>query len=85
MDMFVKVLKFILNTLINVIFLTGFAIFLAWAIWDVSPQTSITNTAYFFSESWHIVTGTPRRGGSTPSVTREQLVPAEKRIKHIDK
>ena len=85
MDIFIKVMKFILTAIIDIIVLSGLAIVLAWAIWDITPQTSITNTAYFFSQSWHIITGTSQPTAPMSTTTHEQLKPSQKRTQHLYK
>ena len=85
MDIFFKILKFIITAIVDIIVLSGLAIVLAWAIWDVTPQTSITKTAYFFSESWRLITGKPKRDTPIAQVTRPQLAPSEKHIQYLYK
>ena len=85
MNIFTKTIHFILTAIIDIIVLSGLAIVLAWAIWDVTPQTSITKTAYFFSESWRILTGKPSREAPIPQVTQDQVKPAQKHINYIQK
>ncbi len=85
MEIFTKIIKFILTAIIDIIVLSGLAIVLAWLIWDITPQTSITNTAYFFSESWHTLTGKPRRLEPIPAVNKEQLKKSQKNTHYIYK
>ena len=85
MDIFIKIIRFILTAIVDIVVLSGLAVVLAWAIWDITPQTSIKNTAYFCSESWHIITGQPRRTGALPSTTPQQLKPSEKRTQRLYK
>jgi len=85
MEIFVKVIKFILTAIVDIIVLSGLAVVLAWLVWDVTPQTSITNTAYFFSESWHMLTGKPRRLEAIPPVNKEQLKQSQKNTRYIYK
>ena len=84
MNIFLKIFRIALTASIDVIVLGGIAIVLAWVIWDISPQTSISKTAYFFSESWHIITGKPR-ASQPEQVTSEQLKPSAKHIKYLYK
>ena len=74
-----------ITVLVHVIVLSGLAVFLAWAIWDVSPQTSITNSAYFFSESWRLITGQRKPEQSAPQVTPKQLEKSGKHTRYIYK
>ncbi|MBQ3696255.1 MAG: hypothetical protein II938_04765 [Alphaproteobacteria bacterium] len=83
MDIFLKIFKIMLSTIINIIVFGGLIIVLAWAIWDITPQTSITKTAYFFSESWRIITGRPRTEYPEPIVTEKQLKQSEKQMRYI--
>ena len=85
MEIFAKIIKFILTAIIDIVVLGGLAIVLAWAIWDVTPQTSITNTAYFFSESWRMLTGKPQRTTPIPQVNREQLKQSQKNTRYLYK
>lgn len=84
MNIFLKTFKFLLSTLINIVVISGIIIVLAWAVWDVSPQTSITKTAYFFSESWRIISGKMPRTPATP-VKEEHLDEAKKNILYLGK
>jgi hypothetical protein len=85
MDILTKIIKFILTAIIDIIVLGGLAIVLAWAIWDVTPQTSITNTAYFFSESWRTLTGKPARTAPITQVNRDQLKQSQKNTRYLYK
>ena len=85
MHIFSKILGIILTIIIDTIVLGGIIIVLAWASWDVTPQTSITKTAYFFSESWRLITGQPRTERPFAQVTHTQLKQSEKQIKYLVK
>ena len=85
MEIFAKIFKFILTTLVDIIVLSGLAVVLAWAVWDITPQKSITNTAYFFSESWNLLMGKPRRTDPISAVNREQLEQSKKRTQYLYK
>ena len=63
--------------------LGGLAIVLLWLIWDVTPQTSITKTAYFFSESWAIITGRRPSEEKPKTVRSEQLKEASEHMMYI--
>ncbi len=79
MEKLLKCIKFTLNLIINTIVLTGIGFTLLWAIWGIKPQTSITKTAYFFSESWRIITGQNRlQELPINAVTQEQLADSQK-------
>jgi hypothetical protein len=78
MEKLLKCIKFTLNLIINTIVLTGIGFALLWAIWDIKPQTSITKTAYFFSESWRIITGQKPSQEPIPAVTQDQLEGSQK-------
>lgn len=79
MNKITRVLKWILNAVVNVIILAGVAILLAWVIWGVSPQTSITNVAHFFANSWYFVSGQSGNKEFKHQVTREQLEESSKK------
>lgn len=85
MDIFFKILKLIVTIIVHVVVIGGLIIFLAWAIWDVTPQTSITKTAYFFSESWRLITGQQKSEQTPPQVTRDQLKKSQQHIRYIEK
>lgn len=78
MEKLLKCIKFTLNLIINIIVLTGIGFTLLWVIWDIKPQTSITKTAYFFSESWRIITGQKPSQEPIPAVTQDQLADSQK-------
>ena len=82
MDIFLKIIKFILTSIIDTIVLGGILIVVAWAFWDVTPQESITKTAYFFSESWRIVTGKVGTSQQRP-VTNDQLKDSRQNIRYL--
>ena len=84
MDIFFKIIQTIVSAIINIVILGGIIIVLAWAIWDVTPQTSITKTAYFFSESWHLITGKPRSEQAVAPVTEKQLKPSQERTRYLE-
>ena len=84
MDIFLKAIKFILTAIVDIIVLSGITVVLAWAIWDVTPQTSITKTAYFFSQSWRIITGKTGPVQSGARVTKEQLEPSQQNMRYLD-
>ena len=80
MEKIFKVIKFIIDFIINLTVLVGLIIVVSWIFWDVTPQTSITKTAYFFSESWRIMSGRHKNEEPFTQVGKEQL---EEPRKHI--
>lgn len=80
-----KIVQFIGNSLINIVVIVGIVIFLLWAIWDVSPQVSITKSAYFFSESWRIISGKALPDQPKEDVTKKQLEDSRKNMQYIYK
>ena len=83
MDIFLKIIKFLLTSLVNIIVLSGIIIVVAWAFWDVTPQESITKTAYFFSESWRVITGKTDLSQQPKPVTSEQLKDSRQNIRYL--
>ena len=73
MDKIVIFMSRLLDWVVNLLMLAGAAILLAWAIWDVPPQTSLTKTAQFFADSWVLITGKNQQDTSNQKVTKEQL------------
>ena len=72
MDKFLKAIQWVLGAIVNIILLAGALIIVLWLGWGIKPQTSITKTAYFLSESWALVTG-EKASDRTPLVRKEQL------------
>ena len=73
MEKLLKFIRIFLSVIINIVMLAGIAIVLLWLIWDITPQTSITKAAYFFSDSWHLVTGRRPSEKNPDVVLPEQL------------
>ena len=85
MEKILKIVRFIGDCFINIVVISGILIFLLWAIWDVSPQASITKAAYFFSESWRLISGRALPDQPRPDVTKKQLEDSKKNIQYIYK
>ncbi len=83
MEKLLKIIRLLISLVIDVIMLGGLTIVLLWLIWDVTPQTSITKTAYFFSESWAIMTGRRPSEEKPKTVRKEQLKESSERMLYI--
>lgn len=68
-----NLINHILNWILNIIIAAGVAVILAWLVWDVHPHVSLMKTGYFFSDTWHFLTGQPKKEEYKKPVTREQL------------
>ena len=84
MEKIVKIIKFFINGIIDIVILVGLAIVLLWLLWDVTPQTSITKTAYFFSESWRILSGKQKSTEEFTQVGPNQLAEPQKHIHNLE-
>ncbi len=73
MDKFFKIIQWILGAIVNLVLLLGILVIILWIGWGITPQTSITKTAYFLSESWALVTGQKKEKDKTQIVREEQL------------
>ena len=84
MNKILKAIKFFIEFLINLAIFVALAIVVLWLFWDVSPQTSVTKTAYFFSESWRILSGKQKSTEEFTQVGRQQLTESQKHIRTLD-
>ena len=82
MNKVLKIIRLLIDAIINIVMIVGIAIVLLWLFWDVTPQTSITKAAYFFSESWRIILGRQKDEDRVPAVGKQQLEEAKKHIHH---
>jgi len=82
MEKILNFIRFMLNAFINIVVLVGLTIVILWLVWDISPQQTITKTAYFFSQSWAIVTGRRPDESTKHVVTTEQLEDSANHIKY---
>ncbi|MBQ4472392.1 MAG: hypothetical protein II942_04040 [Alphaproteobacteria bacterium] len=85
MEKLFKFIHFMLSALINVMAAVGLVIVLLWLIWDVSPQQTITKTAYFFSESWALITGRQPDDSTKNLVTQQQLNDSAEHTHYLEK
>ena len=83
MSKILRIIKLLIDGLINLGVLVGLAIVLLWLFWGVSPQTSITKTAYFFSESWRLILGRQKNEDEFQQVGKTQVQDAQKHIHQI--
>jgi len=81
-----KLLKIIqtFNTIItDILVLSGIIIILLWIFGGISPQTSISKTAYFFSDLWYAITGKAVEKSPNQTASSDQLQKASERIHTI--
>jgi len=83
MDKFLKIIQWVLGACVNLFLLLGVLIVALWLIWDIKPQKSVTEAAYFLSESWAVITG-QRAVGKKQIVRKEQLEDSAARTVEFD-
>ena len=83
MNKIFKIIKFFIEFLINLAIFVALAIVVLWLFWDVTPQTSVTKTAYFFSESWRLISGKQKSDEEFTQVGKKQLEEPQKHIHHF--
>ena len=83
MSKILKIIKILIEVLINLAIFVALAIILLWVFWDVTPQTSVTKTAYFFSESWRLISGHQKPEDEFKQVSEKQLQEPKKHINYI--
>ncbi len=82
MDKIVIFMGRLLDWIVNLLMLAGAAVLLAWAIWDIPPQTSLTKTAQFVTDSWFFMTGKTQQNTSKKQVTSEQLKESAEKVRY---
>lgn len=83
MNKIMNLLNWVLNGIVNLVLIAGLVLLIAWAVWDVPPQVSLEKTAHFFSNSWHLITGTETTKEEKAQVTAEQLEDSAKKTVHF--
>ena len=82
MEKLIKICSFLISVMLHVLFISGAVIVLLWLVWDITPQKSITKTAYFFSQSTNHISN-KITGGDDSIVREEQLKPSSNNIKYL--
>ena len=74
--------NFLFNLFIDVCVLFAILVVALYFIWGITPQTIVEKSAYFFSESWTILTGQKLESHEAPVVTQKQVDAAKPYINY---
>ena len=82
MQKILRICGLLFNIVIDVIFIFAVLVIALYFIWGITPQTVVEKSAYFFSESWKIVTGQQPPAGEAVPVTQKQVDEAKPHINY---
>ena len=84
MNKLLKIMHMCGSILTNTLVLGGIIIVLLWILGGIPPQTSISKTAYFFSNAWYLITGAKTDKMESPNVSETSLRKATSHIRTIN-
>ena len=82
MQKILRILNLLFNLCIDVCFIFAVLVVALYFIWGITPQTVVEKSAYFFSESWKIVSGQREQTQEVPVVTQKQVEEAKEHVNY---